>query len=187
MQDFLLGRTTLLFPPTYLFSFTSAARRWHGRTRQHTPISLLPPTRQARTLFLYYYILAAGFTSYLYVSTLALFFYLSGIRQRRSGRLKRVSAGRGLAQKPALLCTAGTGEEHNRQIELAGIGDDAGVGQVQDIGRFHAGKSWAQGCRSGQSGADAGPDEAGGAAESQCRPGAAETARRGRDTAWPGC
>jgi hypothetical protein len=43
--------------------------------RQHMPISIFPPTRHARTLFLY--ILAAGSTSYFYVGTLALFFYFS--------------------------------------------------------------------------------------------------------------
>jgi hypothetical protein len=113
--------------------------------------------------------------------------FLYGIRQRHSGQLKRVSAGRGLAQKLALLRTAGTGEEHNRQSGLAGIRDDAGDGQVQDIWRFHAGKSWAQGCRPGRGGADAGLDEADGAARSECRPGTAERARRGRDSmARPG-
>jgi hypothetical protein len=55
-------------------------------TRQHTPISPFPPTRHACTLFLY--ILAAGPTSYLYVGTLALFFYLASLRQRHSGRPK---------------------------------------------------------------------------------------------------
>jgi hypothetical protein len=47
----------------------------------------------------------------------------------------------------------------------------------------------AQGCRPERGGADACLDEADGAAGSgrgECRPGAAETTRRGRDTAWPG-
>jgi hypothetical protein len=70
------------------------------------PISPFPPTRHACTLFLY--TLAAGPTSYLYVGTLALFFYLASLRQRHSGRLKRAPDGRGLAQKPARLRAAGT-------------------------------------------------------------------------------
>jgi hypothetical protein len=149
----------------------------------HTSLFFLLP--HARMLFLHFFPILMSASSNLGSFLL----FLPGIRRRHSGRLKRVSAGRGLAQKPALLCTAGTREEHNRQSGLAGIRDDAGTDKSRTSGAFMP-------ARTGRR--DAGPGEADGAARSKRRPGAAMTARarpghhgaagtawRGRDTAWP--
>jgi hypothetical protein len=151
----------------------------------HTSLFFLLP--HARMLFLHFFPILMSASSNLGSFLL----FLPGIRRRHSGRLKRAPAGRGLAQKPAPLCPAGTGEEHNRQSELAEIRDDAGDGQVQDTGRIHAGKNWAQGCRPGRGGRS-GQEQAsaGRGHDSTARPGhhgAAGIAWRGRDSmARPG-